>query len=34
VSGVQIPRFAALLNDMITPAQGARIGAALALIMA
>ena len=34
VSGVQIPRFDALLNGMITPAQGARLGAALALIMA
>ncbi|WER50992.1 hypothetical protein CupriaWKF_30140 [Cupriavidus sp. WKF15] len=34
VSGVQIPRFDALLNGMITPVQGARIGAALAPIMA
>jgi hypothetical protein len=34
VSGVQIPRFGELLNGMITPAQGARIGAALTLIMA
>ena len=34
VSGVQIPRFGELLNGMITPAQGARIGAALAPIMA
>lgn len=34
VSGVQIPRFDALLNGMITPAQGARIGAALAPIIA
>ncbi len=33
-SGVQIPRFGELLNGMITPAQGERIGAALALIMA
>jgi hypothetical protein len=34
LSGVQIPRFGELLNGMITPAQGERIGAALALIMA
>ena len=34
VSGVQIPRFGELLNGMITPEQGERIGAALALIMA
>jgi hypothetical protein len=34
LSGVQIPRFSELLNGMITPAQGERIGAALALIMA
>jgi hypothetical protein len=34
VSGVQIPRFGDLLNGMITPAQGERIGAALAPIMA
>jgi hypothetical protein len=34
VSGVQIPRFGELLNGMITPAQGERIGAALAPIMA
>jgi hypothetical protein len=34
VSGLQIPRFGELLNGMITPAQGERIGAALALIMA
>jgi hypothetical protein len=33
-SGVQIPHFGELLNAMITPAQGERIGAALALIMA
>ena len=33
-SGVQIPRFGELLNGMITPAQGQRIGAALAPIMA
>jgi hypothetical protein len=33
-SGVQIPHFGELLNGMITPAQGARIGAALAPIMA
>jgi hypothetical protein len=33
VSGVQIPRFGELLNGMITPEQGERIGAALALIM-
>ena len=32
-SGVQIPRFGELLNGMITPAQGARIGAALAPIV-
>jgi hypothetical protein len=32
-SGVQIPRFNELLNGMITPAQGARIGAALAPIL-
>jgi hypothetical protein len=34
VSGVQIPRFGEVLNGMITPAQGERIGAALAPIMA
>jgi hypothetical protein len=34
VSGVQIPRFGELLNGMITPAQGERIGTALAPIMA
>jgi hypothetical protein len=34
VSGVQIPRFRELLNGMVTPEQGERIGAALALIMA
>ncbi len=34
VSGVQNPRFGELLNGMITPAQGERIGAALAPIMA
>jgi hypothetical protein len=34
VSGVQVPRFGELLNGMITPEQGERIGAALALIMA
>ncbi len=34
VSGLQIPRFGELLNGMITPAQGERIGAALTLIMA
>ena len=34
VSGVQIPRFGELLNGMITPAQGQRIGDALAPIMA
>jgi hypothetical protein len=33
-SGVQIPRFGELLNGMITPAQGKRIGAALAPLMA
>jgi len=33
VSGVQIPRFSAVLNGMITPEQGQRIGAALAPIM-
>ena len=33
VSGVQIPRFSVLLNGMITPAQGERIGAALAPLM-
>jgi hypothetical protein len=32
-SGVQIPRFNELLTGMITPAQGARIGAALAPIV-
>jgi hypothetical protein len=31
-SGVQIPRFNELLNGMITPIQGARIGAALAIV--
>jgi hypothetical protein len=34
LSGVQIPRFSALLSAMITPLQKERIGAALALIMA
>ena len=34
VSGVQLPRFSNLLNSMITPAQGERIGAALGPIMA
>ena len=34
VSGVQIPRFGELLNGMITPAQGERIGAALAPLTA
>ena len=34
VSGVQDPRFAALLGSMISAAQGARIGAALAPILA
>ena len=34
VSGVQRSRFGELLNGMITPAQGQRIGAALAPIMA
>ncbi len=34
VSGVQIPRFGQLLNGMITPAQAARIGVALAPIVA
>jgi hypothetical protein len=34
VSGVQIPRFSALLNAMITPAQAQRIGDALAPLMA
>ncbi len=34
VSGVQSPRFRNLLNRMITPAQGERIGAALAPIVA
>jgi hypothetical protein len=33
-SGVQIPRFGELLDAMVTPAQGARIGAALAPILA
>ena len=33
-SGVQEPRFGKLLGDMITPAQGARINAALAPILA
>ena len=32
-SGVQIPRFNELLSGMITPAQGARVGAALAPIV-
>jgi hypothetical protein len=32
-SGVQIPHFGKLLHGMITPAQGARIGAALAPIL-
>ena len=32
-SGVQIPQFSDLLNEMITPAQGERIGAALAPII-
>ena len=34
VSGVGEPRFAELLNGLITPAQGERIGAALAPILA
>jgi len=34
LSGVQIPRFSALLNAMITPLERERIGPALALIMA
>jgi hypothetical protein len=34
VSGVRIPRFGELLNGMITPAQGEKIGAALTPIMA
>jgi hypothetical protein len=34
VSGVQLPRFRDLLSRMITPAQGERISAALAPIMA
>jgi hypothetical protein len=34
VSGVSEPRFAAILNGLITPEQGARIGAALAPILA
>ena len=34
VSGVGEPRFAGLLNGLITPAQGERIGAALAPILA
>jgi len=33
VSGVEDPRFQAILGDMITPAQSARIGAALAPIV-
>ena len=33
VSGVQDPRFQAILGDMITPAQGERIGTALAPIV-
>jgi len=33
VSGVQDPRFAAILGDMITPQQGERIGTALAPIV-
>jgi hypothetical protein len=33
-SGVQLPRFGELLHSMITPAQGERIGAALAPILA
>ena len=33
VSGVQDPRFQAILGDMITPAQGERIGRALAPIV-
>jgi P-aminobenzoate N-oxygenase AurF len=33
LSGVELPRFSALLTGMITPAQGKRIGAALAPIM-
>jgi hypothetical protein len=34
VSGVRIPRFAELLNAMITPAQAERISTALAPILA
>ena len=33
VSGVQDPRFQAILGEMITPAQSARIGSALAPIL-
>jgi hypothetical protein len=33
VSGVQVPRFGKVLTDLITPAQGERIGAALATVM-
>jgi len=33
VSGVQDPRFSGILGDLITPAQGTRIGAALAPIV-
>jgi hypothetical protein len=33
VSGVQEPRFADVLGSLITPEQGARIGAALAPIL-
>ncbi len=33
VSGVQEPRFTAILGAMITEEQGARIGAALAPIL-
>jgi hypothetical protein len=33
VSGVQIPRFRAMLNAMITPAQALRVSEALAPIM-
>jgi hypothetical protein len=34
VSGVKEPRFVKILNDLITPEQGARIGAALAPLLA
>jgi hypothetical protein len=34
VSGVKDPRFTVILGSLITPEQGARIGAALAPILA